>query len=140
MHVSKTEIEVRYAETDQMGIVYHANYLVWMEVGRTALIKDLGFLYSDMEKKGVLSPVVDINISYKNPSIMEKLRWCTHGLRNTTALKPYMATIFIIRLVSYLFKRNHLIFVWIKKVLNRFSFVRLSPIGTQHMKRPKNRK
>lgn len=43
MHVSKKEIEVRYAETDQMGIVYHANYLVWMEVGRTALIKDLGF-------------------------------------------------------------------------------------------------
>lgn len=50
-----------------MGIVYHANYLVWMEVGRTALIKDLGFLYSDMEKRGVLSPVVDINISYKKP-------------------------------------------------------------------------
>ncbi|MDO3659565.1 YbgC/FadM family acyl-CoA thioesterase [Bacillus sp. C28GYM-DRY-1] len=67
MHVSKKEIEVRYAETDQMGIVYHANYLVWMEVGRTDLIKDLGFLYSDMEKKGVLSPVVDINISYKKP-------------------------------------------------------------------------
>jgi acyl-CoA thioester hydrolase len=67
LHVSKKEIEVRYSETDQMGIVYHANYLVWMEVGRTALIKDLGFLYSDMEKKGVLSPVVDINISYKKP-------------------------------------------------------------------------
>ncbi|PIK31968.1 hypothetical protein CS954_04535 [Bacillus siamensis] len=67
MHVSKKEIEVRYAETDQMGIVYHANYLVWMEVGRTALIKDLGFLYKDMEERGVLSPVVDISISYKKP-------------------------------------------------------------------------
>ncbi|MCR9038320.1 YbgC/FadM family acyl-CoA thioesterase [Bacillus sp. L381] len=67
MHVSKKEIEVRYAETDQMGIVYHANYLVWMEVGRTALIKDLGFLYKEMEERGVLSPVVDISISYKKP-------------------------------------------------------------------------
>ncbi|MBV2197543.1 YbgC/FadM family acyl-CoA thioesterase [Bacillus velezensis] len=50
-----------------MGIVYHANYLVWMEVGRTALIKELGFLYKDMEDRGVLSPVLDISISYKKP-------------------------------------------------------------------------
>ncbi len=48
------EIEVRYAETDQMGIVYHANYLVWMEVGRTALIKELGFLYKDMEDRSAV--------------------------------------------------------------------------------------
>lgn len=67
MHISKKEIEVRYAETDQMGVVYHANYLVWMEVGRTQLIKDLGFHYADMEKEGVISPVIDLQISYKKP-------------------------------------------------------------------------
>ncbi|MBD1379347.1 acyl-CoA thioesterase [Metabacillus arenae] len=67
MYISKCELEVRYAETDQMGVVYHANYLIWMEVGRTKLIKDLGFSYAGMEKDGVISPVVDINISYKKP-------------------------------------------------------------------------
>jgi acyl-CoA thioester hydrolase len=67
MLVSKKEIEVRYAETDQMGVVYHANYLIWMEVGRTALIKELGFNYAEMEKDGIISPVLDIQISYKKP-------------------------------------------------------------------------
>ncbi|WP_342400323.1 thioesterase family protein [Weizmannia sp. FSL W8-0676] len=68
MFVSETEVKVRYAETDQMGVVYHANYLIWMEVGRTKLIEDLGFRYADMEKDGILSPVIDIQISYKKPA------------------------------------------------------------------------
>jgi acyl-CoA thioester hydrolase len=67
MLVSKKEIEVRYAETDQMGVVYHANYLVWMEVGRTTLISDLGFSYAEMERDGIISPVIDIQVSYKRP-------------------------------------------------------------------------
>ncbi|EDL65756.1 acyl-CoA thioesterase, partial [Bacillus sp. SG-1] len=67
MYISEKSIEVRYAETDQMGVVYHANYLVWMELGRTKLIEDLGFRYADMEKDGIISPVIDIEISYKSP-------------------------------------------------------------------------
>lgn len=67
MHISSTTIKVRYAETDQMGVVYHANYLVWMEVGRTALIEDLGFHYAEMEEQGILAPVVDIHIQYIKP-------------------------------------------------------------------------
>ncbi|MDF1511406.1 thioesterase family protein [Robertmurraya sp. DFI.2.37] len=67
MEVATKEIEVRYAETDQMGVVYHANYLVWMEVGRTALIKQLGFNYAELEKEGIISPVLDIQVSYKKP-------------------------------------------------------------------------
>ncbi|MBU8878592.1 acyl-CoA thioesterase [Bacillus sp. FJAT-29790] len=67
MLISTKEIEVRYAETDQMGVVYHANYLVWMELGRTQIIKDLGFSYAEMEKDGIISPVLDIQASYKKP-------------------------------------------------------------------------
>ncbi|WP_062104973.1 acyl-CoA thioesterase [Bacillus niameyensis] len=67
MVISETNIEVRYAETDQMGIVYHANYLVWMEIGRTKLIEDLGFKYTEMEKDGILAPVIDVNVSYHQP-------------------------------------------------------------------------
>jgi acyl-CoA thioester hydrolase len=67
MLVSSKEIEVRYAETDQMGVVYHANYIIWMELGRTSLIKELGFNYAEMEKDGIISPVMDIQASYKKP-------------------------------------------------------------------------
>lgn len=67
MLISEKKIEVRYAETDQMGVVYHANYLVWMEIGRTKLIEDLGFKYAEMENDGILAPVIDVNISYKQP-------------------------------------------------------------------------
>lgn len=65
MFISEKEIEIRYAETDQMGVVYHANYLVWMEIGRTKLIEDLGFTYAGLESDGYLSPVTDLSIQYK---------------------------------------------------------------------------
>lgn len=65
MFISEKEIEIRYAETDQMGVVYHANYLVWMEIGRTKLIQDLGFTYAGLEKQGYVSPVIDLSIQYK---------------------------------------------------------------------------
>lgn len=68
MLVSKKEIEVRYAETDQMGVVYHANYFVWMEIGRTKIVEDLGFNYAKMETEGIISPVIDIRASYKKPA------------------------------------------------------------------------
>lgn len=68
MHLSETKIKVRYSETDQMGVVYHANYLIWLELGRTTLVEDLGFNYAEMEKDGVVSPVVDVALSYKKPA------------------------------------------------------------------------
>lgn len=67
MIVGTKEIEVRYAETDQMGVVYHANYLIWMELGRTSFIEKLGFNYAAMERDGIISPVIDIQASYKKP-------------------------------------------------------------------------
>lgn len=65
MFVSEKEIEIRYAETDQMGVVYHANYVVWLEVGRAQLLKDLGYTYQGLEDKGYVSPVLDLSIQYK---------------------------------------------------------------------------
>lgn len=65
--IAEKEIEVRYAETDQMGVVYHANYVIWMEIGRTALIQALGFNYAALEEEGYLSPVLDIAVTYRQP-------------------------------------------------------------------------
>ena len=57
-----TELRVRYAETDQMGVVYHANYLVWCEIGRTDFIREHGTSYAQMEQGGVLLAVSEANL------------------------------------------------------------------------------
>ncbi|KXH81716.1 thioesterase family protein [Sporosarcina sp. HYO08] len=66
MFISEKKVEVRYAETDQMGVVHHSNYLVWMELGRTALIQELGFTYAGLEADGYLAPVINVSIQYKS--------------------------------------------------------------------------
>ncbi|MFC7442849.1 acyl-CoA thioesterase [Laceyella putida] len=67
-NVSETKIRVRYQETDQMGVVYHANYLTWFEVGRTEWIRSFGITYQQLEEKGLLLPVVDIHCKYMHPA------------------------------------------------------------------------
>jgi acyl-CoA thioester hydrolase len=58
------EFRVRYSETDQMGVVYHANYLVWCEIGRTDLIRTLGKTYADLERAGTLLAVSDASLRF----------------------------------------------------------------------------
>jgi acyl-CoA thioester hydrolase len=65
----ETTLRVRYAETDRMGVVYYANYLVWMEVGRVELCKALGFNYRDMEDHdGVFLAVAEASCRYRSPA------------------------------------------------------------------------
>jgi acyl-CoA thioester hydrolase len=66
---TETRIRVRYAETDQMGVVYYANYLVWMEVGRVELCKVCGFNYRDMEREdGIFLAVAEAGCRYRSPA------------------------------------------------------------------------
>jgi len=66
--VNETRIRVRYAETDQMGVVYHSNHFIWFEVGRVELLRQFGFSYKDMERKdGCFIAVVDAHCRYKAP-------------------------------------------------------------------------
>ena len=64
-----TTVRVRYAETDQMGIVYYANYLVWFELGRVELLRSLGLAYSQLEKEHeCILPVVEATCRYRSPA------------------------------------------------------------------------
>jgi acyl-CoA thioester hydrolase len=63
-HVSQSELRVRYSETDQMGVVYHTNYLVWCEIGRTDFIRQSGSTYAELEQRGVLLAVSEATIRY----------------------------------------------------------------------------
>ncbi len=62
-----TSLRVRYAETDRMGVVYHANFLVWFEVGRTDWLRQSGWTYREMEAEGVGLPVIEAHCAYRQP-------------------------------------------------------------------------
>ena len=64
MSEARSRVRVRYAETDQMGIVYYANYLVWFEVGRTDWLRETGWSYRDMEADGYSLPVIEARCTY----------------------------------------------------------------------------
>jgi acyl-CoA thioester hydrolase len=68
MPSSITTLRVRYAETDQMGVVYYANYLVWFEVARADLLRSLGWTYREMEASGVFLPVIESHCEYRRPA------------------------------------------------------------------------
>jgi acyl-CoA thioester hydrolase len=61
---SVSRVRVRYAETDKMGVVYHANYFIWFEIGRTDLLRSLGWSYREMEEDGVSLPVIEAQCRY----------------------------------------------------------------------------
>jgi acyl-CoA thioester hydrolase len=65
---ARVRLRVRYAETDQMGVVYHANYFVWFEVGRTELLRTLGWSYREMEAAGYSLPVISASCQYHRPA------------------------------------------------------------------------
>ncbi|WP_026104941.1 acyl-CoA thioesterase [Halalkalibacterium ligniniphilum] len=65
MYVATKEIQISYADTDMMGVIYHGNYIKWLELGRTQLIEEVGYNYLDMEKAGYYAPVYNLEITYK---------------------------------------------------------------------------
>ncbi len=69
----EVEFRVRYAETDQMGVVYHAHYLVWCEIGRTELIRRLWRSYAEIERAGVVLAVSDASVRYHQPARYDDL-------------------------------------------------------------------
>jgi acyl-CoA thioester hydrolase len=64
----RTLVRVRYAETDRMGVVYYANYLIWFEVGRTEWLRETGWSYREMETEGVALPVIEAHCTYRQPA------------------------------------------------------------------------
>lgn len=66
-------LRVRYEETDKMGVVYHSNYVIYYEVGRTELFREMGLSYDAIEKMGFIMPVVEVTSKYKSPAYYDEL-------------------------------------------------------------------
>jgi len=73
MYESVTQMRVRYAETDQMNVVYYGNYAQYFEVGRVESVRQLGYTYKDMEQSGVIMPVVEMHVRYLRPATYDDL-------------------------------------------------------------------
>src|ERR1700761_2513306 len=73
MYESTTQVRVRYAETDQMNVVYYGNYAQYFEVGRVEAIRQLGFSYKDLEATGIIMPVVEFTAKYLRPARYDDL-------------------------------------------------------------------
>lgn len=68
---SLSQVTVRYAETDMMGVVYHGSYLPWFEVGRTTLLKEQGLPYRQLEADGFRLPVLEVSVKYLRPALYD---------------------------------------------------------------------
>lgn len=68
MKFDEIQIRVRYGETDQMGVVYHGNYALYLEMGRIEWLRKLGISYKSMEENGIMLPVVSLSLNYKKPA------------------------------------------------------------------------
>ncbi len=67
-HVGKAHLRVRYCETDKMGVVYNSNYLIWFEIGRVELMRELGHSYREMEEDGFILPIAEVTCRFKAPA------------------------------------------------------------------------
>jgi acyl-CoA thioester hydrolase len=84
---SRSTVTVRYAETDMMGVVYHANYLPWFEIGRTTLLKELGVPYRRLEEEGFRLPVLEVSAKYLRPAVYDDTLEVTATVRERPQLR-----------------------------------------------------
>lgn len=87
MNTHQFTTRVRYAETDQMGVVYHGNYAVYFEMGRVEWLRNMGISYKKMEETGIMLPVVSLTMNYKKPARYDDLLTVTTRFKSQTSVK-----------------------------------------------------
>ncbi|MCX7746283.1 MAG: acyl-CoA thioesterase [Clostridia bacterium] len=127
MITSETKLTVRYAETDQMGIVHHSNYPIWYEAARTDFIKSIGMPYSKIEEKGALLPLIELKCSYLSSAKYED------ELLIKTSVKEFTYTRLTFYYEVYKMNQNELInrgetaHVWTTKELKPVNIKKYMP-------------
>lgn len=87
MKIDEIQIRVRYGETDQMGVVYHGNYALYLEMGRIEWLRKMGISYKEMEELGIMLPVVSLHVNYKKPARYDDLINVKTQLKNKPTAK-----------------------------------------------------
>lgn len=84
---NKISFRVRYAETDQMGVVYHGNYAQYLEMGRVEWLRSLGISYKSMEENGLMLPVISLHLQFKKPAVYDDLITVVTRLSKTPSVR-----------------------------------------------------
>lgn len=87
MKTHEVQVRVRYSETDQMGVVYHGNYLPYFEIGRVEWLRDKGVSYKWMEENGIGLPIVSLTLNYKKPARYDELLTVRTKFKSQTSVK-----------------------------------------------------
>ena len=87
MKFDEIQIRVRYGETDQMGVVYHGNYALYLEMGRIEWLRKLGVSYKLMEENGIMLPVISMNINFKKSAVYDDIINVKTQLKNKPTAK-----------------------------------------------------
>lgn len=87
MDFNRISFRVRYAETDQMGVVYHGNYAQYLEMGRVEWLRRFGISYKSMEEKGVMLPVISLQMNFKKSAVYDDLLTVETKLKKTPSVK-----------------------------------------------------
>ena len=83
----QVQVRVRYSETDQMGVVYHGNYIPYFEIGRVEWLRNKGISYKSMEESGIGLPIVNMNINYKKSAVYDELLTVHTVFKSQTSVK-----------------------------------------------------
>jgi acyl-CoA thioester hydrolase len=81
------QVRVRYSETDQMGVVYHGNYIPYFEIGRVEWLRNKGISYKKMEESGIALPIVNMNVNYKKSAVYDELLTVHTVFKSQTSVK-----------------------------------------------------
>lgn len=127
MFVSETELIVRYAETDQMGIVHHSNYPIWFEAGRTEYIKKLGMSYSSIEELGLMLPLIELKCTYKGAARYEDVVVVRTHVKEATAVRLIFGYEVIKKSDSSLITLGETAHVWTDKNLKPVNVKKRNP-------------
>jgi acyl-CoA thioester hydrolase len=87
---SQSQVTVRYAETDMMGVVYHGSYLPWFEIGRTTLLKEMGLSYRKLEDEGYRLPVLEVSAKYFRPAVYDDTLTIVTTLKERPLLRIHL--------------------------------------------------
>lgn len=87
MKYHKTNLRVRYAETDQMGVVHHGNYAEYLELARIEWMEQFGISYKNMEKNGIMLPVYEMNFKFKKPAHFDDILSIETSLREAPSIR-----------------------------------------------------
>ena len=87
MSTHQVEVRVRYSETDQMGVVYHGNYIPFFEIGRVEWLRDKGITYKTLEQNGIALPIVSMTLNYKKSARYDDLLFVKTKLKSYSGVK-----------------------------------------------------